>query len=83
METLFEFSPLLFGIIPLVVGLVELIKKAGMPTRFASILSLLLGLGLVALIPEIGWRMILIQGIIAGLTASGLYSGGKKVITGK
>ena len=56
---------------------VEIIKRAfKMPTRFAPLLALILGI--VAYSSLNGWDTeVVFQGVIVGLTASGLYSGGK------
>lgn len=77
METLFEFSPLAVAAVPIVLGLVQLIKITGLPTRFLPTVSVLVGIALVALIPELSWQTTIVQGIIAGLVASGLWSGSK------
>ena len=81
METIFDFSPLILGAIPVVMGLVEVVKRAGFPPeRFIPLLSLVLGIAIMAVIEGPDWPTILIQGIIVGLSASGLWSGGKSII---
>lgn len=73
--------------VPLIVGLVEVFKRAGLPRRFAPLVSMVLGLGL-----SLGYMATgitgngpslmdsLVIGIALGLSASGLYSGGKTAI---
>lgn len=61
-------------LVPVVTGLVELVKTAGFPSRFAGVLSLLLGLGGAFLIGGEAISVLVLQGIIVGLSASGLYS---------
>lgn len=81
MENIFEFSSLVVLVIPVIIGLVEVLKKLGMVEKFAPLMSLLFGIGLIALTGA-EWRLALVQGIIAGLAASGLFSGTKKVLKG-
>ena len=76
MENIFEFSPLIIAIVPVIVGLVQVIKAAGVPSKYAPLVSIILGIGFVAL-TTVAWQAFVAQGIIAGLAASGLYSGVK------
>lgn len=68
-------------LIPLIVGLVELVKGLGLPKRFLPVISLLLGIaaGVFYLYPDDIKGGILV-GIMLGLSASGLYSGTKNTI---
>jgi len=81
METLFDFSPLVLAAIPVVLGLVEVTKRVGLPARYAPLASLVFGVGAIAL-TGVSWQATVIQGIIVGLAASGLWSGPKKTISG-
>ena len=63
----------------MVLGLTEIGKRMGIPTKFSALVALALGVGF-----NIGFKFIgadlgelIIGGLIAGLTASGLYSGTK------
>ena len=76
MEELFQLTPLVVGAIPVVVGLVQVLKSAGLPSRLAPAGALLVGAALVA-ITGATWQASVVQGIIVGLCASGLYSGVK------
>lgn len=77
MENLFTLSALTIAAIPVVTGLVSVLKTSlEMPTKFAPLASLALGIASVALIGGV-WQAIIAQGILVGLAASGLYSGGK------
>lgn len=69
------------ALVPIVVGLVQVVKVAGFPSRFAGILAIALGVLGAALI---GGSMteVLLQGIVAGLSASGLYSASRSVVEG-
>lgn len=66
-------------IIPILVGLVEIAKKVGLSGKYSSILSLLLGIGLSLLLKGLSLEAG-IQGLVFGLSASGLYSGGKAMV---
>lgn len=65
----------------IVLALVQLIKTAGLPSRFAPILSIALGVGF-AYLGGGAWQDIVMNGLVIGLTASGAWSGTKAVITG-
>ncbi len=71
------------AIIPLIVGLVELAKKLGLPDKFAAVLSAVLGvvIGLVYVAPDDPAKAVLV-GLSMGLAASGLYSGVKNTVEG-
>ncbi len=66
--------------IPVVVALVEGAKMTGMDKKYSFILSVALGLVLFYLfgVGELGARMF--EGLLAGLSASGLYSGVKTAV---
>ena len=61
-------------IIPIVIGLVQIGKGAGISSRLAPILSLASGI-ILALVAGIDAPVI--SGLIFGLSASGLYAGTK------
>lgn len=58
--------------------IVEALKRAGLPSRYAAVVSLLCGLVIGLVIGE-DWRSGIVGGIIAGGFAAGLYSGAKKM----
>lgn len=58
-------------------GITELFKNFGLPSRFAPLLSLVLGVAVVFLSAGKISALLVVPGIIVGLTASGLYSGAK------
>lgn len=68
-------------IIALVIGLVEIATRMGMPKRFAPALALVLGVagGIVYIFPQEPKMGVLI-GLVMGLSASGLYSGTKTTL---
>lgn len=70
--------------IPLIIGLVELLKMYGMKKRLLPPIALILGIvgGVFYIYPEDIKAGILV-GVMMGLSASGLYSGGKAVVEKK
>lgn len=67
------------AIIPIITILVDVIKKAGLPKKFAPLTSLILGVIFGLVFENNGdIRNAIITGLIMGMSASGLYSGGKE-----
>lgn len=66
------------ALIPVIVGLVAVARKLGVPTRFLPLASVILGVAGVFLTN--GQNPEILAGVVAGLSASGLYSGTKAVI---
>jgi len=65
----------------IVLGLTEVAKRAGLPSKYSPIAAILLALGFNFLVLMIGEtnQELLINSLIAGLSAMGLYSGGKAI----
>jgi len=78
-----EFSVYGIGIIPVIIALVELFKRAGVPNRWLPLLALALGIvaGFVYLAPGDPAKSVLV-GIVMGLSAVGLFSGVKNTAEG-
>ena len=72
--------------VAMIVGLSEVIKKAtGINTKFIPLIDILLGLALsfgYSLIEETSIPRVIFYGLAMGLTACGLFSGGKNIIEG-
>lgn len=70
------------ALIPATMGLVEVAKSAGLPSKYAPIVSLCIGmaLGIGTSLDNIGKGVIV--GVAIGLSASGLYSGTKALTKG-
>ncbi|MEJ8554297.1 holin [Tepidibacter sp. Z1-5] len=67
-------------IISLIVGITQVIKTAGVPKKFAPLVSLVVGIVLCIFYESnTDIKKSILDGIIAGLTASGLFSGYKSV----
>lgn len=66
---------------PIVIGLVEVVKRWADNSKLAPVLSIVFGVALYWLVvPHVPVSEFVIGGIIIGLMASGLYSGGKSLI---
>ena len=74
--------------VPVVIGLVEVVKRAvGLSDRFAPVLALIVGIGVTVLAsyagsitPPLTASQSAFYGLVAGLASSGLYSGWKASI---
>lgn len=68
-------------LIPLIIGMVELLKMYGLKRRLLPLMALVFGVlgGIFYIYPQDPKAGILV-GIMMGLSASGLYSGGKAVV---
>lgn len=76
-----EVSKEFLILVPVVVGVVQVIKTVGMPSKYAPLTSLILGVaGALFFIGGGVTGMNALQGVIVGLTASGLWSGVKATI---
>ncbi len=71
------------AIVPVITGVVELLKMLGLPQKFAAVAAAILGIviGLVYIAPEDPAEGVLV-GLSMGLAASGLYSGVKNTVEG-
>lgn len=65
------------ALIPATMGLVEVAKSAGLPSKYAPIVSLGIGTALGVATSLDNMSKGIIVGIAIGLSASGLYSGTK------
>jgi len=70
----------------IIIGLVEVAKRSGMPVKWAPLLSLCLGIvvavayGLLNQVTGSAWLDLVGLGILAGLSACGIYSGTKATL---
>jgi hypothetical protein len=74
-----ELTPQFALLVPIVVGLVHVAKKYGLPSKWAPLLSLVVGIGIAVGLDGVTVEVAL-SGVVAGLTASGLWSGTKATI---
>ena len=79
LQQLTSFTEQFAIIIPVIIGLVHVAKKTGLSSRYAPLLSIILGVvaGYFYVSPNtIG----VLMGIVGGLSASGLWSGVKATV---
>ncbi|ARK20342.1 hypothetical protein CSV69_04485 [Sporosarcina sp. P26b] len=71
-------------LVPVIVGLVDALKGYGLQKKWCPVVSIVLGVasGVVYVFPE-DWASGVLSGIVMGLSAGGLYSGGKAVVGSK
>ena len=67
-------------VVPVIIALVSIIKGVGMDSKYAPILAILLGIAFLLSGGEGTTFMKIFEGILAGLSASGLYSGAKATL---
>jgi len=67
-----------YAIIPIVIGLVEVLKRAGLPKNLAPLASVILGIviSIFYLTPDNILQAVFL-GTVIGLSAVGLYSGAR------
>lgn len=75
-----EISTQFLVLIPVVLGVVQVFRLTGLPTRLVPLTALLLGVAGAFIIGGVHLLNI-IPGIIAGLSSMGLYSGTKTTTT--
>ena len=67
-------------LIPIIVGISQVIKNIGFPSKFIPLLNVLIGVGISFLVFEgIGWHEQVLQGLVVGLSASGIYDQSKNL----
>lgn len=66
--------------IPLVLGLVEVAKIVGLPSKFAPLVALTVGVTYALSLNGVS-ALTIVEGITYGLSASGLYTGTKTVVS--
>lgn len=71
-----------FAIVPLIVGLVQTMKVAGVSPRYLPLIAVVLGILIVASLAGIT-SIAILTGAVAGLGAVGLYETGKTTVLGK
>lgn len=78
-----ELSVYGVALVPVIMGMIELLKRTGVPNKYSPLIALILGIfsGFYYLAPGDPQKA-LFFGIIAGLSAVGLYSGTKNTLQG-
>jgi len=67
------------AIIPMILAIVELFKRIGLPAKFSPIIAAVLGLIIGIVYLDASVKESIIVGLMLGLSATGLYSGTKNV----
>ena len=64
-----------YGIITgIIISLSELIKQTKISRKLIPIINIIMGIILCLIFTDSGWKDVLLNGLLTGLTASGLYS---------
>lgn len=71
------------SLVPVVIGLVQLLRQFGLPSKFLPLSSMFIGIifGIVYIAPD-NWQKGVLVGIWLGLGATGMHSGVKNTING-
>lgn len=65
-------------LIPFIMGIVELLKRAGISKKILPLISLVIGIAIgVVYVANFDWKQGVLIGAMLGLAASGLYSSSK------
>lgn len=67
------------ALVPFIIAIVQVVKTAGLSSRYAPLLSVALGIAFGTGMGQFNFDGI-IHGIAIGLSASGLWSGGKAML---
>lgn len=67
------------GLVALVLALVQIYKLVFNNTRWAPLISVVMGVGLAFLAPSPTWQLTILAGLTMGCIAAGTYSGIKAV----
>jgi hypothetical protein len=70
-------------ILPLIIGLVAVFKRIGIPNKYLPLMSLLIGLLFSFLLEDTDWKESILKGLFLGLSSVGLYSSSKTLIVEK
>lgn len=70
-----SLTPAVFAAIPVVIGLSAVIRQIGLPERYSPVADVILGVAVVWLIGAVSLQADVLQGILVGLSAAGLYNG--------
>ena len=68
-------------LVPVIVGLVQVVRKTGLKTRYLPLSAVLLGIVSISAIYGVS-GLNAFSGIVVGLSAAGLYSGVKTTVKG-
>jgi len=67
-------------LIPIIVGLSQVLKNIGLPGKYIPLLNIVLGIAISLLAFEnLAWNEQILQGLIVGLSAGGIYDQSKNL----
>jgi hypothetical protein len=69
--------------LPVIIGLVEVVKRVGLSSKWSPIAAILISIGFGLLGTYVSTFDLIVEGIITGLTAVGLYSGARATLKTK
>lgn len=69
--------------VPVIIALVEGFKRLGMDSKYAFLLAMGFGTVMFYFLADGDLGPRIFEGVVSGLSASGLYSGGKAMLTRK
>lgn len=76
-----DIAPIYIILVPIVIGMVQVFRKLGLSSRFAPLFAVISGIvGALTVAPSIDGAVVL-QGIMVGLSAAGLFSGVKTTVS--
>lgn len=81
MDFLVQITPTMIALIAIVVGLTQVVKAFVSDARFYPLISLVLAVAASFLLPQATIGATILAGLVMGLSASGLYSGTKTVVS--
>lgn len=76
-----SLSAVSLALVPVVMALTQVVKAFVLDARWSPIVSLVLGVAAAFFVPAASLQLTVLQGVLIGLTASGLFSGIKTVAT--
>jgi hypothetical protein len=79
MTTIITLSLVSLGLVPVVVALTQIVKTWVIDNRWVPLVSIAFGILGAFIVPETSIALTVLQGVLIGLSASGLFSGGKTV----
>ncbi|MBA4536726.1 hypothetical protein H1Z61_06090 [Bacillus aquiflavi] len=68
------------ALIPLIMGIVELFKRGGLPGKYSPFVAVIFGLLFGMFYLGVSLKEGFVVGLMLGLSASGLYSGTREVV---
>lgn len=75
---MFEFYDII--VIPIITGLVQVLKMAGVRAKYAPLMAILFGVLFGVFYFSTSIKEGILIGLVVGLSASGLYSGSKNML---